>query len=195
MKKLHLLLLPVLLFCALEGRSQENYGNTLNLGAGIGYYGYIGHPVPNLNLNYEFDLPGDFTLAPFIGFYTYTNSQYWGDPYQPYRYYTYRETVVPVGLKLAYYFDELFQAGPKWDFYAAASAGFAVRSVSWEDNYDGNRTLSNDASPLYLNLHIGARYDFTPRTGIFLDLSTGVSSVGLSFHFTPHKNQYLPPAN
>ena len=39
----------------------EKYGNTLNLGAGIGYYSNIGILTPALMLNYEFDIFRDFT--------------------------------------------------------------------------------------------------------------------------------------
>lgn len=166
----------------------EKYGNTLNLGAGIGYYGYVGHAVPMGMLNYEFDVARNFTLAPFVGAYTYQNSYYWGNPDKPYndpsyRLYSYRETAVPVGVKGSYYFDQLFRAHSKWDFYAAGSVGFVFRSVVWENNYYGDKHVYQSASPLYLNAHIGAEYHMTDKAGLFLDLSTGVSTFGLAIHF------------
>jgi hypothetical protein len=181
MKKLYVTSLLFLSLISFNSKAQESYGRTLNIGAGLDYYGSVG---PALMLNYEFDLPGAFTLAPFIGFYTYSNYYYWGDPNYPYRNYSYRETVVPVGLKCAYYFDELLHAGKRWDFYAAASAGLSYHNVTWEDGYYGDRTVvAHDASPLYLNLHAGARYYLSDKVGIFLDLSTGMSTFGFSFHF------------
>jgi len=39
-----------------------------------------------------------------------------------------------------------------------------------------------DASPLFLDLHIGTEYHFNSKLGIFFDLSTGVSTVGLAIH-------------
>src|SRR2546430_2633065 len=91
---------------AQEGTSGEQFGKTLNLGLGIGYYGYVGRSLPVFHLNYEFDVAKDFTVAPFISFYTYSNSYYWRDNNKnfPYRYYSYRATVIPVGAKGTYYF-------------------------------------------------------------------------------------------
>ena len=159
----------------------EKFGNTLNIGAGIGYYGYIGHPLPVVFVNYEIDIARNVTLAPFIGFYTFTESHYWGNKDNPYRYYTYRETVVPMGVKGTYYFDELFHANPRWDFYAAASVGFALNSHEWENGYGGNLNAGADVRPLYSTAHIGSRLHFNSKAGIFLDLSTGVSTFGFSF--------------
>ncbi len=160
----------------------EKYGHTLNAGVGIGYYGYIGHPVPVVNLNYEFDVAHSFTLAPFVGFYTTGNDYYYGNPHDGYRYYSYRETVVPIGLKGTYYFDKLLNAGPKWDFYLAASIGFAIVNQTWDNGYLGDRNVYPGPSPLFLDAHIGAEYHCTNFLGVYLDLSTGVSTIGLAFH-------------
>lgn len=168
--------------------ASEKYGNTLNLGAGIGYYGHIGHSLPVGMLNYEFDVVRNFTLAPFVGIYSYQNHYYWGNPNKPdydesYRLYSYRVIAVPVGAKGTYYFDQLFRANPKWDFYAAGSVGFVFRSVTWENGYYGEKYVYQSASPLYLDAHIGAEYHMTEKAGLFLDLSTGVSTFGLAIHF------------
>jgi len=160
---------------------REKFGPTLNLGVGIGYYGYYGRPAPALMASVELDIARNITLAPFIGFYTYSSNYYWGNPNYPYRYYSYRETVVPVGVKGAYYFDQLFQAGPKWDFYAAASLGFAFHSIYWDNGYYGERDVVGIASPLYGTAHIGSRFNISPNFGLYLDLSTGISTFGLSF--------------
>ncbi len=165
------------------GSFPEKYGNTLNIGAGVGYYGYIGQPSPFGTINYEFDVFRNFTLAPFVGAYSYQRNYYWGDADNPYRNYYYRTSVIPVGVKGTYYFDQLFKAGPKWDFYAAGSLGFAFKNTVWENGYNGSKTVSQTTSPLYLNAHIGSEYHITERAGIFLDLSTGVSTFGLAIHF------------
>ncbi|HKC68352.1 MAG TPA: hypothetical protein VKG26_08985 [Bacteroidia bacterium] len=166
----------------------EKFGNTLNMGVGVGYYGYVGNAAPAFNVNYEFDLFRNFTLAPFVGIYTFEDYYYWGNPNLPpsdpsYRNYYYREVVIPVGAKGTYYFDQLFHAGPRWDFYAAASIGFAFRSVIWDNAYNGDRSVYQDAGPLYMNLHIGSEYHLSQKAGLFLDLSTGVSTFGLAIHF------------
>jgi len=161
-------------------QSRQSHGGNLNIGVGLGYYGYIGHPATALTLNYEFDAAKNFTLAPFIGFYSYSKNYYWGNKNYPDRYYRYREIAVPIGLKGAYYFDNALDAGSKWDFYAAASLGFTFHRVTWETGYYGDQNIIREASPLFLAGHIGTRYHFTPKAGIFLDLSTGLSTVGLS---------------
>lgn len=168
--------------------SPEKYGKTLNLGAGVGYYGHIGNMLAVGALNYEFDVAKNFTLAPFLGMYSYTHNYYWGNPNKPYndvsyRQYSYRVIAVPVGVKGTYYFDQLFHANSKWDFYAAGSAGFVFRSVVWDNDYYGDKKVYKSATPLYLDAHIGAEFHLTQKVALFLDLSTGVSTFGLAIHF------------
>lgn len=167
---------------AQETASSEKFGKTLNLGVGLGYYGYVGHSMPVLHADVEFDVARNFTLAPFITYYSYQNYYYWGDPKYPYRDYSYRQTVIPIGVKGSYYFDEILSAGPKWDFYLAASLGFAIRKTTWENGYYGETTVRHGASGLYLDGHIGTEYHLAKKAGLFLDLSTGVSTIGLAVH-------------
>jgi len=151
----------------------ESYGGTFNAGLGIGgyygYYNYVGRSMPVFHLNYEFDVAKNFTLAPFITFLSYRNSKYY-----------YRETVMPLGVKGSYYLDQALNANSNWDFYLAGSLGFTIVNTRWDDGYNtypGYRT----ANPLFLDLHLGAEYHLSSHVGLFLDLSTGVSTVGLSF--------------
>src|ERR1035437_2829244 len=131
----------------------ENHGHTLNIGLGIGgyggYYGYYGRTLPVFSINYEFDVAKNFTLAPFATFVTY---------HDYYNNYGYRETVIPLGVKGTYYFDQLLNAGADWDFYLAGSLGFAIDNVSWDTNYNGDRTYYHSAGPLFLDAHVGAEY-------------------------------------
>jgi hypothetical protein len=186
MKKL---ILTILLFAGIfhfNSNAQEKYGKTLNLGLGIGgysgYYGYVGRSMPVFHINYELDVAKNFTLAPFISFYTFSDSYYWGNPNNPYRYYRYRETVIPLGLKGTYYFDDLLKANSKWDFYLAGTLGFAIVNAHWDDGYNGDRNYYHGGSSLFLDVHVGAEYHFNNRLGAFLDLSTGVSTIGLAIH-------------
>src|ERR1035437_9621217 len=157
----------------------ETYGHTLNIGVGIGYYGYIGYSVPFVFANYEFDVARSFTLAPFIGYSSYRSYNYYD--YHGYQYY-YHETVIPMGVKGTYYFDRILGAGPNWDFYLAASLGFVYDKVVWDNGYGGDQNISRSASPLYLDAHIGREYHLNRNFGLFLDLSTGVSTFGLAIH-------------
>src|SRR5659263_211848 len=154
----------------------EGHGNSLNIGLGVGgyggYYGYYGRSLPVFSINYEFDVANNFTLAPFATFVTYHD---YDGPYG------YRETIIPLGVKGTYYFDDALNASSDWDFYLAGSLGFSVVKTSWDDGYIGNNDLRT-ANPLFLSLHIGTEYHLSNKVGLFLDLSTGVSTIGLAFH-------------
>jgi len=166
---------------AQKSYSAGRYGKTLNLGLGLGgysgYYGYVDHSLPVLHLNYEFDVANSFTLAPFISFSSYRNGYYWHN-----NNYYYHETIIPIGVKGTYYFDQLLNADSKWDFYLAGSLGFVIVHSHWDNGYDGPNDYYTDGSPLFLDLHIGTEYHFNNHIGAFLDLSTGVSTIGLAFH-------------
>ena len=169
--------LTLLLALLLSGTNlfaqSEKYGHTLNLGIGIGYYGYYHHAgrtLPVIDLNYEFDVARNFTLAPFVSLYSYREDEK-----------HYRETIIPVGVKGTYYFDQALNAGSDWDFYLGGSLGFAIKTSTWDDGYSGE-TYYQDVSPLYLNFHLGTEYHLSNKVGLFLDLSTGVSTIGLAIH-------------
>jgi hypothetical protein len=191
LKKIQILLLITLVF-TIKLNAQEKkpvssrYGNTLNLGVGVGgyagYYGYIGHSLPVFSLNYELDVAKNFTLAPFISFYTYKRVYYWGDDDHDYKYYNYKQTVIPVGLKGTYYFDDILHASSKWDFYLSGSLGYTIIRTSWDSGYYGDRDYYRTPNALYLDLHIGAEYHVNRNVGLFLDLSTGVSTFGIAIH-------------
>ena len=178
MKVLKLTIAFVLLTLGTNLSAQKNsyndtYGHTLNLGLGIGgysgYYGYIGHTLPVFNINYEFGVARNFTLAPFVTLYSYS------DP-------NYTTYVTPIGVKGSLYLDQLLHAGRNWNFYVAGSLGVALVSTTWNADYYGDRTYYHSTDPLYLDLHLGTEYRLSRNLGIFLDLSTGVSTIGLAIH-------------
>jgi hypothetical protein len=185
MKKLILLtiLAGVLHF---NGYSQETYGSALNIGLGVGgysgYYKYAGRSLPVLSVNYELGVAPNFTLAPFVSIYTFSDEYYWGNANNPDQYYNYRETVIPIGLKGTYYFDTILGATSPWDFYLGASLGFALVNSRWENGYGGDKNYYHDGSSIFLDLHVGAEYHFNNRLGVFLDLSSGVSTIGIAIH-------------
>ena len=164
----------------------ENYGKTLNIGVGVGgyagYYGYVGHSVPVLHLDYEFSVEKNFTLAPFVGFCSYSNGYYWGNNNNPYKTYFYHETNMPVGLKGTYYFDQLLNANAKWDFYLAGSIGFVFVKSSWDSDYKGDQNYYRNQNQTYFDFHVGTEYHLSNKVGLLLDLSTGVSTIGLAIH-------------
>lgn len=175
MKKTLLAVMVLLLSLTnVKSYAQQDFGNTLNLGVGIGYIGGFA-----LHANYEFQVARSFTLAPFITYYSYSNNPYYSNLY-------YHETIIPIGVKGSYYFDDLFGLNSNWDLYAAASVGFAIRNVTYDDGYTGNRDHYQYSSPLFLDFHVGTEYHFTNKMGVFLDLSTGISTIGLAIHGSSH---------
>ncbi|MCX6270926.1 MAG: hypothetical protein NTU44_06850 [Bacteroidetes bacterium] len=186
MKKNAFILISLIILCvsmvtAQENRSGRGYGKVVNVGIGLGYYGYVGHSMPVIHVDYEIDVAKNFTLAPFISFYSYRKDYYYTNPHNGTSYY-YHETVIPIGLKGSYYFDDLLEANSNWDFYLAGSLGFAIVRSYWDDGYTGDKEVFHHANPLYLDLHIGTEYHVNNRIGLFLDLSTGVSTIGLAIH-------------
>lgn len=173
MKKLIIAVVSFIILLTTGATAQEQYGRTLNIGVGIGgysgYYGYVGRSLPVFHLNYEFDVANSFTLAPFVTFYSYKNN-------------TYRETVIPIGVKGTFYFDQLLKANQNWDFYLAGSLGFAIVKSTWDDNYNGNKDNYDKAPSMFFDVHAGVEYHLSKSIGLFLDLSGGVSTVGLAFH-------------
>ncbi len=187
MKAINVVMLIILMAIGTNGYTQatgrhEHYGRTLNAGIGLGYYGYVEHTTPVVHINYEFDVARNFTLAPFLTYFSYRNYYYRGGPSDPYRNYYYRLTVVPVGLKGSYYLDELLGAGPRWDFYVAASLGAAIRTARWEDGYYGSAVVEHATTGLYLDGHIGTEYHINKKVGLQLDLSSGISTFCLALH-------------
>src|SRR5690606_28822986 len=136
-------------------------------------YGYINRNVPVLHADIEFDVANNFTLAPSISFFSYRNTYYWGNNKNPYKYYNYSQTIVPVGVKGTYYFDKLLLANSKWDFYAAATLGFAIIKSTWDEGYYGDRIIYRNSyrgsSPVFFDVHIGTEYHFNKKLGMFLD--------------------------
>ncbi|MEQ1586986.1 MAG: hypothetical protein ABL895_13950 [Cyclobacteriaceae bacterium] len=179
---LTILLISILPFTS---QAQETYGKSLNIGLGAGgyagYYKYVNRTRPVFYIDYEFDVAKSFTLAPFVSFYSYSNEYYWGNGNNPQNY-RYHETVIPIGVKGSYYFDTLLNAHSDWDFYLAGSLGFAIVNASWEAGYDGDKNYYHDNNSLFLNIHIGAEYHISKKVGVFLDVSSGVSTLGLAFH-------------
>jgi hypothetical protein len=159
MKRLITITILSLFLTTYTASAQEHHGKTLNLGLGVGGYSgyskYAAHSLPVFNINYY----------------------YWSNAY-----YTYRETVIPVGVKGTYYFDELLKAHAKWDFYAAGSVGFAVVNSRWQAGFDGDKNHFHRGNSLFADLHVGAEYHFSRGAGVFLDLSSGISTIGLAIH-------------
>jgi len=161
----------------------EHHGRVFNVSVGLSYYGYIGHPLALGNINYEFGVNRNFTLGPTVSvFATTTYNNYWGDEAHPTHDYFYRETYVPMGLKGTYYFDDVLGAGSRWDFYAGASAGYVYRSITWENGYGGDTSVEKKGKSYFIAAHLGTEFHVNRFAGVFVDLSTSVSTIGVAVH-------------
>jgi hypothetical protein len=170
-------------FTAQEISPSEKYGNTLNAGMGCGYFAYIGYATSVFHLDFEIALDKNLTIAPSLMIYSYQKSILWGDQDHLTRNYNYGETVLPMGIKVTYYFDQLLKAGLKWDFYSSGTLGFILRSTKWERGYKGQININPGTGPLYIDFHLGSEYHLTKVMGIYLDVSLNVATFGTSIHF------------
>jgi hypothetical protein len=175
MTKLFLLVSTILLSITLN--AQEKYGRTVNGGAGLTFARYSNFPIPAINFNSEFDLVQNVTLAPSISFLRYNDygTGYLGQEYK------YRTTVIPIGVKSYYYFDELLELDGKFDVYAGIAAGINLAFGKWENGYNG-LDYAPSYNAIYVDLHVGGEYHFKEDMGVYVDLSSGLSTIGLAFH-------------
>lgn len=153
-------------------------GGTINMGVGgggyHGYSGYIGRTLPVVHFDYEIGITKSLTLAPFINLYNMSKSTYWGSQEDPFRYHA------PVGVKGTYYLNKFLHATSKWDFYVGGSLG---GSIEMKKVVEGEHEISktyNNGRPLFFDTHMGAEYHINKALGVFLDLSSGVSTIGIA---------------
>lgn len=180
---LSFLLLAPLVTAAQQPFAGPAYAQTLNISAGAGYYRYVGYSVPVVHANYELPVDQLLTIAPFAAFYRYETDYFWGDETHTPRYYHYSEKVLPLGVKVTGYFDEMLHAGKRWDFYAAGSLGMIIRKTSWAADYEGARKINPGTGGMFLDFHLGTEFHCTRMLGIQLDCAAGETTLGLAFHF------------
>jgi hypothetical protein len=99
-----------------------------------------------IGANYEIPVSDDITIAPFAG----TNLDLdW----------------LTLGVRANYYFDNLFElTDDAWDVYGGVGAGYAF--------YNGN---GNDDNDLDIGLHVGGRWFWNDKWGIYLELGGGIT--------------------
>ncbi len=110
--------------------------------------------------NFEFDAGRNFTLAPFISFYNFTN-------------------FIPIGVKGSYYFDEALNLNREWDMYVGVSAAMGIVSDNWNNQFYRDLYRFRGPNQLNFDAHLGIEYQVTPRLGIYADLAGNSQSIGL----------------
>lgn len=97
-----------------------------------------------IGVSYEIPVSSAITIAPFAG--SDLNLNY-----------------LSLGVKANYYFDELFGLNDEWDVYAGANAGFAM----WIGS------VVTGTSGVDIGLHIGGRWFWNEKWGVYLELGGG----------------------
>ncbi|MBS1682810.1 MAG: hypothetical protein JST48_13945 [Bacteroidetes bacterium] len=146
--------------------------NLLNLGLGLNSYYNGGIP---LSVSLEHGVTNEISVGGIIDYLSY-HYGYIGSNYNFNAFF--------IGARGSYHFNKVLNINDKeWDIYAGLSLG--LRSVNWNDN---NFKYSNGAygTGLFLGVHAGARYYFSPKVGGFFELgalgSTNVR-LGVAFKF------------
>jgi hypothetical protein len=153
----------------------ERFGNTLNIAVGGPYFPGWGR-APYFTANYEFLVAPNLTLAPFVGAMAYNRSYFVGSLLEKYS-----QRLLVVGGKGTYYFDDLLRLGPSWDLYAGLSLGFVSNSLTWASW--GTHSAVEEVTPFYLDVHLGAEYHITRRTGLILDVILNICPSAPTFFF------------
>ncbi|MCP4521778.1 MAG: hypothetical protein GY827_08840 [Cytophagales bacterium] len=159
-----------------------DYSGTLNVGLGTGYNGYDGIPIL---AHYEaLEAANSLTLGLFLGFgtssydFTYTVEE---NGETVLKEDSYRRSYIPVGIKGVYYIDDLLGLIDELDIYGGVSIGFTYWSYTSSNDQFDEDNFNSGTSPLFWTFHIGIEYHVNDKVGVFLDASTGMSSLGVSF--------------
>jgi len=70
-----------------------------------------------------------------------------------------------VGVKANYYFDSLIDLPSEWDVYGGINAGYAIG-------------MDNNDSDIDFGLHVGGRWFWSPKWGVYIEAGDGKVSGG-----------------
>ncbi len=147
--------------------------NLLNLGIGVN--SYYGGGIP-IGISFEHGFSAKISFGASLDYFSYNYGTIYGTDY--------RFKAIYFGARGSYHFSELLNLREeKVDLYGGLSLGF--RSFSWDGQAYSNvdNTYGNG---LFLGVHAGARYYFSPGFGAFLELGALGSSnarVGITLKF------------
>ncbi|WP_460970513.1 hypothetical protein [Spirosoma migulaei] len=141
-------------------RSHKNV--YVNLGVGLATYYGGGFPV---GVSVETDVKNNFSVGGSLDYYHYN-----------YGYYSSGYNFVYFGARASYHLGEALNVqSDSFDPYIGASLGFRYAGSGYSDYYYS----SSYNSGLWVGLHLGARFMFSPKVGAFTELGYGVSAVKL----------------
>lgn len=176
------IMLHIMLLSGINSNGQEKvhepFGRTFNMGMGPSYYSSKILPSPFYSINYEYDIFNNITIAPFVGFASFRSEP----SIIASRYYYYRATILPFGIKTTYYLDNLLKIPCRWDVYIACSLGYTYINKKWDYGYPGINDKIPGIREEYLQAGIGIEYHISRNTGFFIDVSTNAATAGISLH-------------
>jgi hypothetical protein len=157
----------MLFFVSTTGFSQafSKSDKLLNAGLAIGTYGYGGIGFGG---TFEFGVTDDISVGPTVGYSGTTDSGY-------------GFSVLSIGGRGSYHFNRLFNlTNDKLDIYAGAGLGY--RRVGYDNPYLVGYSYG---SGVLLLAHVGIRYYFSDKMGVYGEAGSGVGALqgGITFKF------------
>lgn len=143
------------------------------LNAGLGLATYYGGGLP-LGISVEVGAKNNFSVGGSIDYYHYN-----------YGYYSGGYNFIYAGARASYHLGEALNVqNNTFDPYIGASLGF--RYAGYNDSYDyGGYYYGNSYnSGLFVGLHLGSRFMFSPKVGAFAEVGYGVSAIKLGITAT-----------
>lgn len=161
-------------FMTAPAKAQDITGqNFLNLGVGIGSFGFVGSGGLPLTASFEHGFGSKFSAGPMAGFVRTKSS-----PDLHYLNYV-------LGARGSYHFNELFRVNdPQLDIYGGASLYYWGYKAKYT-TYDGAFIHGTRDGGVDFALHGGARYLFAGNAGAYAEFGIGLMSlqVGATFGF------------
>lgn len=138
------------------------------LNAGVGVATYYGGGFP-IGVSVEAGLKNNFSVGGSVDFFRYN-----------YGYYSGAYTFVLGAARASYHLgDALGVQNNNFDPYIGASLGFRYANYHDSYGYTYSDYGSGYNSGLWLGIHVGARYFFSPKVGGFAEVGYGVSALKL----------------
>lgn len=153
---------------------QSNGDKHVYINAGVGLATYYGGGLP-LGVSAEVDVKNNFSVGGSFDYFRYN-----------YGYYSGGYTFIYAGARASFHLSEALNVNnANFDPYVGASLGF--RHASYHDSYGYSYSDYGNGynSGLWLGIHAGARYLFSPKVGAFAEVGYGVSAlkVGITARF------------
>lgn len=134
----------------------------VNLGIGVGGYGYFNGSGLGLNAAADFGVAKNITVGGVLGYRGYGSGVNSFD----------------IGARGSYHFNEILNlTTDKADLYAGI--GISYYRLSYGDTYLRSVGISDTYSTTYVPIHIGGRYFFTENLGGFAEFGSSLATLKL----------------